>query len=332
MAGGSRRSRGGTPFGTRAALFVGLLSSLVIEAPTSFSAFAQDRAEVGEPTSTEVEVPGLVAPKRRAAISSQVAGTIETVDVSVGDRVRAGDRLIAFETADAELELLAARASLAAATARAIASKASAEKARVGVSLAEGDLERARRSREQVADSVTDAELERRETLVAQARIEAEIARATLEVAERETSGAEVAVRRAERQLERHQLFAPFDGVLTRVAAVAGEMRDAGTVLFEVIDDSERRIDLLAPESLFDVEPERLLGRVVAGHETFEGMIVERSPEIDPVHGSFRLRLALPAADRPAIGSRVMVLLTVRSADGPDSDSDSTSDSTSGDR
>jgi multidrug efflux pump subunit AcrA (membrane-fusion protein) len=313
-------------------LLVGFLSSLALLLPTSWSTAAQERATVGERTPADIEVPGLVAPRRRAAISSPIAGTIETVDVSVGARVRAGDRLIAFDTVDAEFDLLAARAVLAATIARANASKASAEKARVGVSLAEGDLERARRSREQVADSVTDAELERREMLVVQARIEAEIAQATHETAERETNGAEVAVRRAEKQLDRHRLVAPFDGVMTRVAAVVGETREAGTVLFEVIDDSERRIDLLAPESLFAVDSDRLSGRVIIGNDVLEGVIVERAPEIDPVHGSFRLRLALPADDRLAIGSRVQVRLTVRASDGPEAASDRSSDSPIGDR
>ncbi len=331
MAGGRRTSRGRASGGTRTTLIVGLLSSLVWLLPTSWSPAAQDR-EAGERTPAEVEVPGLVAPRRRAAISSQVAGTIERVEVAVGTRVRAGDRLIAFDAADAELDLQAARAMLGAALARASASKASAEKARIGVLLAEGDLERARRSREQVADSVTDAELERRETLAVQARIEAEIAQATHETAERETNGAEVAVRRAEKQVDRHRLVAPFDGVVTRVAAVDGEMREAGTVLFEVIDDSERRVDLLAPETLFPIDSDRLHGRVMIGNEALEGVIVERAPEIDPVHGSFRLRLALPADDRLAIGSRVQVRLTVEASDGPDEATDRSSESTSGDR
>jgi membrane fusion protein, multidrug efflux system len=167
-----------------------------------------------------VEVRGSVTAPRTARLSTAVAGLVQRVAVEEGDPVRAGQRLALLDGAIGQLDLEVA----AAATAQAAAELAEAERrlaaARdIGEGFFPGDELRSRASAVQTAQSTL-------------ARRQAEQAR------QREL-------------LARHEIRAPFAGVVGTRLVQVGEWVAPGTPLVELVDLSSLRLAFALPQALY---------------------------------------------------------------------------------
>lgn len=218
----------------------------------------------------EVPLTGTLTSPRVAQISTSVGGLVDTVAVEAGDRVAQGEVLVVL---DRELQRLAL------ASARAATDQARAELADVRRRL---DEARALRRRQ----SFPETEVR---SLEAQVQIgEAEVAR--LE-AERQ--------RQAER-LRRHELVAPFAGVISHKLTEAGEWVEPGSAVVELIAVDDLRVDFRVPQHYFPRIDEQSRLRVsldaVPGRE-LEARIGTRVAVNDPASRTFLLRAYLQAGD-----------------------------------
>lgn len=168
----------------------------------------------------EVPITGTVTSPRSARLSMEVDGLVEEVHVEAGDRVEADAVLVTLgsELARRELERL----------------EAYVRHARVELADARRRLNEAEALERQ---SIPETEVESRQAAV-------EGARATL------------AQRRAQRELqsarlERHTLEAPFAGVISRKLTAPGEWVAPGSVLLELVDLADLRIDYAVPQEAF---------------------------------------------------------------------------------
>ncbi len=196
---------------------------------------------------------GLVEPSSElVAVSPRVAGWIETVHVSVGQSVRAGDPLFTLDGADQRAELWVRQQSVEVARARLERLRASPRAedvpiARALVSEAEAILGDARTNLELVEEAArlgaaTSDELLRRRWGVKRAEAQLETRQAELgrllsgawkediAVAEREEQLALAAVRRTEADLDRLTTRAPMDAVVLRLTARAGQYAPTGVL------------------------------------------------------------------------------------------------------
>lgn len=168
----------------------------------------------------EVPITGTVTSPRSARLSMEVDGLVEEVHVEAGDRVEADAVLVTLgsELARRELERL----------------EAYVRHARVELADARRRLDEAEALERQ---SIPETEVESRRAAV-------EGAKATL------------AQRRAQRELqsarlERHTLEAPFAGVISRKLTAPGEWVAPGSVLLELVDLADLRIDYAVPQEAF---------------------------------------------------------------------------------
>ena len=159
---------------------------------------------------------------------------------------------------------------------------------------------------------MTDAEVERREVLVAQAEIERTITETALRSAEGEIAMAMSRRNTAEMVLSRHQIVAPFEGVVTRVAIGVGEWGVAGATLIELSDHRERKIACFLPAECADLP----MGAIQAVIVDEQGAVISLAtvhtvaPEIDPAHDRVAARLAVAEPEKLPVGSRVLIELT----------------------
>jgi HlyD family secretion protein len=229
-----------------------------------------------------VSASGKIEPKKTVNISAQSMGRVTRLDVTEGDRVKAGQFLLQIDPVAAESAVRRDEAGVAAA-------KTSLELAQTNVKTAEANLELARQNHKRQQE-LWDAGLATRESF--------EKSQNELQVRETELRARQQDVRTREEQLRQqlagltstqHNLRqsrfeAPFDGIVTRRnvevgdTAVVGTMNNAGTVLLTVADMSVIQAEVEVDETDIPMvqmgQPARVTIDAIPGR-TFSGRVSE---------------------------------------------------------
>ncbi|WP_022726645.1 efflux RND transporter periplasmic adaptor subunit [Fodinicurvata sediminis] len=248
-----------------------LAAGLVLAAGTAALA-QEERAVVVVETSEradiieQVPLTGTVTSARVSPVSSEIAGKVSSTQVESGDHVAKGDKLIELDSEFAKLALRQA--------------KGATREAQAGLEDAERRLSVAQRLVGQRA--VSETELRTRET-------EVETDRAVLERLQAEQE--EQALR-----LERHEITAPFSGVIAQRKTEVGAWVAPGSAVVELVAMDELRIDVPVPQDDFprlegdtgvSVELEAFPG------EVFEARLDRVVPVGDPSARTFTARVVL---------------------------------------
>jgi HlyD family secretion protein len=223
---------------------------------------------------------GAVAAARTVDLPLQQAGTVTSVDVTVGDTVAAGQAIAQIDSsalqralAQAQANLTAAQAQLAqvqngAATAQELTSaqvqldSAQAQLAQTvngtataaDIASAKAQLASAQANLTNLKQGGSAAEVAQAQASVtqAQANLDSLTAPATgsdLASAQATVTQAEVAVATAQANLDAATLKAPFDGVVSVVNIVEGSTISAGTSAVTLVDASALHIDVSLSET-----------------------------------------------------------------------------------
>ncbi len=93
------------------------------------------------------------------------------------------------------------------------------------------------------------------------------------------------------------EIVAPFDGVVTRKWADAGDLATPGKPLVDVEDPSDLQMEADVPEAIASriQKDSKLAVRVDAINGELEGTVSEIAPAADPLSRTFRVKLDLPA-------------------------------------
>ena len=212
----------------------------------------------------EVPVTGTVTSPRVARLSPEVAGLVSEVLVDAGARVEAGATVVHL---DPTLAALAVEASEAASL------------------QAREELKDARRR-------LADAERLVKSRGIAETEVEARRSEVRADQANLKLRGAEL--RREQERLRRHEIKAPFAGVISRKLSEAGEWVAPGDQVLELIADQNLRIDFQVPQAYFprvdsrtriELRLDALPGR------RLDAAIGEVVPISDPTARSFLVRV-----------------------------------------
>jgi len=211
---------------------------------------------------------GVVQAVRQTAVAAQVAGAIVALHVKAGDTVKAGQVLL-------RLDARAAEQTAAAGAAQVQAARATQE-------AATRDFERQQQLFQQ--NYISKAALER-----AEAQYKASQAEAAAQLA---AAGA------ARTQSGFYVVKAPYDGVVSDVAVVLGDMAMPGRALLTVYDPRSLRVSVAVPQTVaarlkaapaMQVE---LPGTTAARITPVKAQLL---PTVDPATHTLELRLDLPA-------------------------------------
>jgi RND family efflux transporter MFP subunit len=171
-----------------------------------------------------------------AKLAFGIAGTIERVDVAIGDRVSRGQELAHLDVRPYEFAAQQAQAQAAAQSAAATA--ASVDKTSARLRADEANLSRQRTLF--AAGIVARKDVQAAAAAVASDRADARIAGDQSAQAVAQASGATSQAQSARYDLERTSLRAPYDGTISEVATVNGETVDAATPVLSVVPDGEQ--------------------------------------------------------------------------------------------
>ena len=213
-----------------------------------------------------VPLTGTITSGRSSALSPRVSGLIDEVSVDAGHEVSQGETLIQLDTELAKLALARAEAA---------------------VSEARAQLDEAIRLRDEAHKLLDSQNIP--ETQVRAAEAEVTIHQAALE-------RLQVEAREQRERLQRHAVIAPFDAVVSRKLTEAGEWVDTGTPVLELVDTEHLRLDVQAPQDLYQaIKPDMpVTVRLDALEgETVEGNVRAKIPVNDPAARTFLVRVSL---------------------------------------
>ena len=240
------------------------------------------------------EISGKLQPSRTANLRFQVAGSLTKRWVEPGQQVGAGQVLLEVDPGDYADAATEKRALLEQENKAIERDRALLELEEQEAALLQRELERlARLERESLVSMSHYEEIEQK--LI---RSQAEIARLSNSVA---TAGARqrlkgAALQRAQRDLDRTRLTAPFAATVNRVLLETGDYATPGQHAVDLVQVEELDIYLEAPGDLAEyLAPDQLVDvRINGGH--IQGRIIALALDPDPATNTHPLRVRIDGA------------------------------------
>ena len=215
-------------------------------------------------------ISGSLMPVREAEVRAETSGPVREARVEAGQRVKAGAVLARLDDTALQDAFLSARSAH--------------RSAQVSLDDARRDLERDERLHG--AGAVSERDLERSKTRVANA--EAGLADAKSRLVS------------AQEQLGKTTVRAPFPGVVSVREVSAGDVVQAGALLYTVIDPRTMQLEATVPtDQLRTLKVGTPVEFTVAGYgaRQFKGRIDRINPAVDPATRQVRIYVTIPNQD-----------------------------------
>lgn len=207
---------------------------------------------------------GIAQSGQEARLSFRVSGTIRSLNVKLGDRVRRGQVIATIDPSDYTIQAEQATASKK-------GSDASLKSSETQLIIARTNYERIEKLYE--SNSVPLSEFE-------QAKSNYETAQSSYEAAKTQVTSTEKQVEAAKNQVNYTRLTAPFNGVITTVNAEANEVIGSGSPVAVLSSEAEPEVQVGVPENLISnvKKGQKVAIRFSAlEDQTFEGVVQEVS-------------------------------------------------------
>ncbi len=223
------------------------------------------------PMVLEIPLTGTVTARDHASLSTRVSGLVSALHVSAGDRVDKGALLLSLDPTLEKLGLIETKAE-------------SAE--------AQAILDEARRRRDEARRLGPRKGISESESRAAQAEVT--IAQAKLERL--------YAAERYKKELvARHDVYAPFPGVIARRLTGEGEWVDTGTPVLELVGTEHLRLDLQVPQEHYptiDTDTRVSVRLDAMPSRSIDGRISAKVALSDSSSRTFLLRVQLADSER----------------------------------
>lgn len=290
----------------------------------------------------QIELPGTVFPWATTKLSAEIDGRVEHILVKEGDFVKKGDPLVKLrirplllerelalaekrriETKLEELETGTRKETIQAA-------RHAVEQARARLQLAENELKRIKKlyqegvlsldafdKAEAEADQARAMLRERHsvlEELVAGPRIE------TIKQEKANLEAAEARIHLIEDNIKQGTIYAPFDGHITQKITEVGQWLETGDEAIAMIAASPLKVEVHLPQTHFNTvqigTPAEVIlesNDIQTPTQKFEGTVIEKVPQGDPVSRTFPVRIKISKTRKTLVpGMLVKVRLKPR--------------------
>jgi RND family efflux transporter MFP subunit len=276
-------------------LLVALLIATRPEAKTEIKQAAITRVEVVqvrvEDLQPQVELTGVLRPRQLASLRFEVAGEVMSRQVEPGQSVAAGDLLLALDDADYRDAVIESESQIVEIRASMQRDKDLQRLALENRDLAAREYQRLEKLGQDSLASQSTREAARQKMI----NLESEIARLTFSVQSNQArlDRQEAALSRAQRNLERTRLLAPFDGRVNQVMVEVGDYLQGNTLAVELIDTTSLELRL---EVGGDVAAALRLGQplqVEVDGRSFDGSLIALQIDPDPQTHTHPIRVSV---------------------------------------
>lgn len=267
-------------------LSVGLLTLSLSGVITAQESRVETQTVADAPRIEILPLTGSVTALRTSQLSSAEAGLVSELAVEMGDNVTQGEPLLSLDTRDISLENQRARADRA---------------------QAEAERDEAQRlvneANQLSAQNFAASDRRQRESRLAAAQATLEARRADYAL--------------TQLQLERHQIRAPFDGMVTQRESNVGEWVNPGDALLTLVDLASLRLNFSVPLSAYQrFEGSTLEVRLEGDEQWHTARTLARIP-LDASSRQFLLRAAADTPLEMLPGMAVEGRLQVNGESGP---------------
>ncbi len=258
-----------------------------------------------QPIADTAIITGTLVPREEILVAAQIDGyAITEILVEEGDRVKAGQVLARLSRDLIETSLIQNSAQTARADAAIAAARSSIAEAEAARSQTQASFERARALR---GEGITSVEtFEQRQAAAQQATARVASAREQLKLSEADKALIEAQRRELSIRLQRTEIKAPSDGVVSRRTARIGAIAaSAGDPLFRLIKDGAIELEAdVAEMTLARIAiGQKALVRPAGFSTDLPATVRLVSPEITRTTRLGRVRLSLGAPENLIIGS-----------------------------
>ncbi|MCD8036171.1 MAG: efflux RND transporter periplasmic adaptor subunit [Clostridiales bacterium] len=289
----------------------------------SLSACSQDTAEVMDPTVTvESEIVstgslssdssyiGTISSDGYATVVSMVSGNVESIPVSVGDTVSAGQLLCSIDDDSAQITYKSAQAGYSSAS----SSYDSAVSGYGGddltviqeqVKTAEQNYENTLALQGIGAASQTEVDSAYQTMISAQASLES--AKASLESAKASVETAAASVDSAAYQLSLYRLTSPISGIVEEINVSENQFASSGTLAFIISNAEDKTVTFYVSDEVCQVLTQGQDVSVTYRGETYSGTISEIGTMVDTTTGLFKIKAVIEDADELPDGLSVEI-------------------------
>ncbi|MEM6841150.1 MAG: efflux RND transporter periplasmic adaptor subunit [Bacteroidota bacterium] len=208
-------------------------------------------AKIGESTGLEsYTFSGAVIAKNEVALSFKVTGTLNQLNVALGDKVKKGQLIATVDPTDYTLQ-----------SEQAVSQKegavANRESAEANLKSSETQLISAQASYDRIAklyenNSVSLNEYQQSKAGLDAAKAQYDASKSQLDAAISSVTTADQQLQAANNQVGYTRVYAPIDGVITDVAVDANEMVSAGAVIAVVSSTGQMLVEVGVPEILIN--------------------------------------------------------------------------------
>ncbi|HEY4364150.1 MAG TPA: efflux RND transporter periplasmic adaptor subunit [Bryobacteraceae bacterium] len=240
------------------------------------------------------EATGTVRAPAVASVSSKLAGYVQEVKIQIGDRVKAGQLLIALDPRDLDTAVRrseAARAELRSAIPEA---ESAVSGAKAALDLTQVTFERMQALYNK--KSISHQEFDEASAHLKSAQAAHDMARARRAQLDDRAAQADQEVRAAQLNYAYTQLTAPFDGIVTTKTVEPGNLAMPGAPLLTIEREGAYRLEALVDESrLSSIR----IGQAVTVHldgldQSLAGRVSEIVPQVDAAARAGTVKIDLP--------------------------------------
>jgi multidrug efflux pump subunit AcrA (membrane-fusion protein) len=237
---------------------------------------------------------GTVESKKEAVLSAKVMGAIQEYWVTEGERVLKGKILLTIDDEDIKTRKREAQQAKAEGVAALREVEAAIKEAEAARKNADINLERFQNLYKDQA--VTKKELDDMATQQEMAAARVEQADAKKNQVQAKIEQADAAITQANVMLGYTIIRSPITGVVTQKLANKGEMAVPGKPLVKVVDDTDLRLVVSAPEDAVKAinKGDTIKVAIDALHREVQGAVSEIIPAADPATRSFGVKVDLP--------------------------------------
>lgn len=222
-------------------------------------------------------------------IAASMPGEVAVVDVTEGQQVVAGERLVQLDDAVARAEWIASQRALDAADLQA-SNDVDAKFAKRSLDVKLREYEQSEAANKTFRGTVSDTELDRLRLVVDQSRLAIEQAEHERKVAVAQAGEKEAIAHAAEVKLKKHSVVAPRDAQVAEVLVQVGQRVDAGEPMVRLMDVLSLRVECLVDaDQVTELQAGQSVIFEYADKLSCQGTVDFVSPEINPVTKQVRI-------------------------------------------
>ena len=236
---------------------------------------------------------GTVHSSVEAKVMAQTSGRVTNTFVGIGTVVQKGKELATIEDKELTLRRKQAESGVEVANAQVLQAEHGRLGANAALARASSEYERVKKMHRQKA--ATEQQLEQAEAVFKQAKASVAAATEAIKAAKAAVTRASASVKEVEVALSYTRVEAPFNGLITRKFVDPGDLAWPGRPLFELIDETKRRLEANIREGLAGhiTLGQKLKVTIPSMKLIIEGTVEEVSPSADPSSRTFKVKVGL---------------------------------------